>query len=240
MAASPRRSALLAGTGGEINRQLLRLGLPDWIWRWKHIRKFLYLLSIRLCRIAWQKPASPAHWAAAHPAGACRASAGCRSATAICWPWRSRRRAKPEGGHECSRHIFSSAMAGGIGKGLGGFGLKAACINPVGTAHRDARRCGSHLLAAAGSSFKYVQRNLLNGEVSRAPLSGQRGRCDPQSECRRRPNASPTDLAWWVPLVGMNFEASFSGYFSDGMREKKITQRWPRSNVPPKDMRHRL
>ena len=48
--------------------------------------------------------------------------------------------------------------------GLGGFGLKAACINPVGIAHRDANRCGSHLLAATGSSFGHVERNLLNGE----------------------------------------------------------------------------
>jgi hypothetical protein len=51
--------------------------------------------------------------------------------------------------------------------GLGGFGLEAASINPVGTAHRDARRCGSHLLAAVGSSFGHVKRNLLDGEGSR-------------------------------------------------------------------------
>ncbi|CAK6687609.1 hypothetical protein OGCDGJMD_00256 [Cyanobium usitatum str. Tous] len=35
------------------------------------------------------------------------------------------------------------------------------------TAHRNARRRRSHLLAAAGSSFGHVQRNLLNGEGSR-------------------------------------------------------------------------
>ncbi len=35
------------------------------------------------------------------------------------------------------------------------------------TAHRNACRRRSHLLAAAGSSFGHVQRNLLNGERSR-------------------------------------------------------------------------
>jgi hypothetical protein len=90
--------------------------------------------------------------------------------------------------------------------GLGGFGLEATCINAVGTAHRDARRCGSHLLAAAGSSFGHVQRNLLSGEgsrhdpvpcawhpVSADPLrSGQPDRRDPStrlsSDTKRQPH----------------------------------------------------
>ncbi len=63
--------------------------------------------------------------------------------------------------HRC-QWVSASSTAG-----LGGFGLQAAGINPVSTAHRDARRCGSHLLAAAGSSFGHVQRNLLSGEGSR-------------------------------------------------------------------------
>ncbi len=33
---------------------------------------------------------------------------------------------------------------------LGGFGLESVSINPVGTTHRDARRSGSHILAATG------------------------------------------------------------------------------------------
>ena len=61
-----------------------------------------------------------------------------------------------------SQWVRSSSAAG-----LGGFGLQAAGVDPVSTAHRDARRCGSHLLAAAGSSFGHVQRNLLSGEGSR-------------------------------------------------------------------------
>jgi hypothetical protein len=38
---------------------------------------------------------------------------------------------------------------------------------PVGTAHRNAHRSGSHLLAAASSSLGDVQRNLLSGEGGR-------------------------------------------------------------------------
>ena len=66
--------------------------------------------------------------------------------------------------------------------GLGGFGLEAACINPVGIAHRDANRCGSHLLAATGSSFGHVERNLLNGEWIRhdpVPCAWQPDSADP-------------------------------------------------------------
>jgi hypothetical protein len=46
-------------------------------------------------------------------------------------------------------------------------GLETACVDPLSTAQRDARRRGSRLLATAGSSFGHVQRNLLNGEGSR-------------------------------------------------------------------------
>ena len=42
-----------------------------------------------------------------------------------------------------------------------------AAMGVTSTAHRNARRSGSHLLAAAGSSFGHVQRNLLNVERSR-------------------------------------------------------------------------
>jgi len=51
--------------------------------------------------------------------------------------------------------------------GFRSFGLDSAVINPVSTAHRDARRSGSHLPAAAGPSFGNVERNLLSGEGSR-------------------------------------------------------------------------
>ena len=40
-------------------------------------------------------------------------------------------------------------------------------IHPLSAAHRNTCRCGSHLLAPAGSSFVHVQRNLLSCEGSR-------------------------------------------------------------------------
>jgi len=55
-------------------------------------------------------------------------------------------------------------------------------INPVRTAHRDAHRSGSHLVAAAGSSIGHVQRNLLIGEGSRhdpVPCAWQPDSADP-------------------------------------------------------------
>lgn len=63
--------------------------------------------------------------------------------------------------HDCQWVSASSAA------GFGGIGLDAAMINPVSTSNRNARRSGSHLVGAAGSSFGHVQRNLLSGEGSR-------------------------------------------------------------------------
>jgi len=93
------------------------------------------------------------------------------------------------------------------GAGFGCFGLEAACINAVGTAHRDARRSGSHLLAAAGSSFGHVQRNLLSGEGSRhgpVPCAWQPVSADPLRSGqpdRRDPSTRLSSDIWKANLA---------------------------------------
>jgi hypothetical protein len=48
--------------------------------------------------------------------------------------------------------------------------LELVSLNPAGTAHRDARRCGSSLLAAATSSFGHEQVALVARQWCRHPL----------------------------------------------------------------------
>ncbi len=86
---------------------------------------------------------------------------------------------------------------------FGSFRLEAAAINLVGTGERKSRRRGSHLMAAAGSSFGHVQRNLLSGEGSRhgpVPCAWHRIQqtpsgavnligATPQQDCRRTSGA---------------------------------------------------
>jgi hypothetical protein len=68
--------------------------------------------------------------------------------------------------------------------------LEVATLDPAATAHRDARRRGSRLLATACSSFAHVQRNLLAGKRGghrRGPAQGTRFCSSPQRRSTRRP-----------------------------------------------------
>ena len=75
----------------------------------------------------------------------------------------------------------------GAPSGLAGLGLDLVLLDPPGTAHGDARRCGSRLLGAAGASFGHVQRSLLARQRCRHPHGPAHG---PQGQQLRSPPAN--------------------------------------------------